>query len=229
MKVKRKIAVVIMSLFATVASYGQDKKLTVDAGADLVSSYVWRGTYQTGVSIQPTLSLSAYGVTIGGWGSTDFSTEAKELDFYLSYEIKGFSVGVTDYWWSGEGSSYFKNCGSHYLEANLAYTFCEKFPLSLGINTMLLGDGDKNDKGKQRYSTYMSASYPFAIKNTNCEVGVGMSLWDGLYSEEFNVASISARAIKKLQLSDKYALPVFVEAIFSPAQDNAYLIFGLNF
>ena len=70
-------------------------------------------------------------------------------------------------------------------------------PIALGetiIKAIIKSNvGDKNDKGKQRYSTYMSASYPFAIKNTNCEVGVGMSLWDGLYSEEFNVASISSK------------------------------------
>ena len=39
---------------------------------DLVSSYVWRGFYQTGVSFQPTLGLGIGGFSLTSWGSTDF-------------------------------------------------------------------------------------------------------------------------------------------------------------
>jgi hypothetical protein len=185
--------------------------------------------FQAGASIQPTLSLSAYGFTLGAWESTDLSALAKELDFFLSYETGGFSIDVTNYWWSGEGKSFFKEYGRHFLEAGLGYTFSEKFPLSLGINTMLWGDGDKKEDGKQQYSTYFTASYPFAVKDIDCEAGVGISPWKGMYSENPNVASIAVRATKRLQLSDKYTLPVSVELILSPARDNAYVVFGLNF
>ena len=219
----------ILLLSATTVAYGQDKKWTITAEADLVSSYVWRGMYQTGVSIQPLLSLSVYGITLGSWGSSDFSAFTKEVDFFLSYETGGFSVNLSDYWWSGEGESFFKERGSHCLEAGLGYTFSEKFPLSLGINTMLRGDEDKKPDGKQQYSTYITANYSFAVKGVDCEAGIGISPWKGMYSENFNVASITARATKNLQLSGKYTLPVFVELILSPAQDNAYLVFGLKF
>ena len=219
----------ILLLLATTVAYGQDKKWQINAEADLVSSYVWRGMYQSGVSIQPTLSLSAYGITLGSWGSSDFSTPAKEIDFFLSYETGGFSVDITDYWYRSEGESFFKERGSHSLEAGLAYTFSEKFPLSLGMNTMFWGDEDKKENGKQQYSTYLTASYSFAVKGIDCETGIGISPWKGLYSEKLNVASITMRATKNLKLSGKYALPVFAELILSPAQDNAYLVFGLRF
>ena len=39
---------------------------------DLVSSYVWRGMYQTGASIQPTLGFSVGNFSLTAWGSTDF-------------------------------------------------------------------------------------------------------------------------------------------------------------
>lgn len=220
---------IIALIVASGSLSAQEKKLTVGAGADLVSSYVWRGMYQTGVSIQPSLSLSAYGVTLGSWGSTDFSTSAKELDFYLSYQIKGLSVGVTDYWWSGEGSSYFNDRGSHYLEANIGYTFTESFPLSLSVNTMLYGHGDRDTKDKQQYSTYISVAYPFTIDDTDCQIGVGVSPSKGMYSKDFNVANITARATKNLQISQSYVMPIFVEAIFSPTKDNAYLVLGVKF
>ena len=219
----------ILLLWATAVSYGQDKKWEVTAEADLVSSYVWRGIYQTSVSFQPLLSLSAYGITLGTWGSTDFSSYAKELDFFLSYETRGFSVRLIDYWWNGERQSFFKEHGRRFLEAGLDYTFSEKFPLSFGINTMIEGVGDKKENGKQQYSTYITANYPFAVKGIDCQASIGISPWKGLYSESFNVATIAVRATKSLQLSERYALPVFVELIFSPAQDNAYIVFGLKF
>jgi hypothetical protein len=50
-----------------------------------------------------------------------------------------------------------------------------------------------------------------------------------MYSDRFNVVNISAKATKNLQLTEKFALPVFVELIFSPAQDNTFLVFGIQF
>ena len=227
-------ALIISFLFAiTVVGYGQDEnsdnKLTVDVGADFVSSYVWRGMYQAGVSLQPALNFSMYGVTIGAWGSSGFPASAKELDFYLSYELKGFSVSIADYWWKGEGASYFKDAGSHHLEVGLAYTFSEKFPLSLEINAMLSGDEDKDNSDRKYYSTYISASFPFSVRNIDCEAGIGITPRKGMYSNKFDVVAITAKASKKLHLSAEYALAVFAELIFSPAQDNAFLVFGIRF
>ena len=232
----------ILSFFTiTLVGYGQEenteekinekanKKLILDLGGDLVSSYVWRGMYQTGISIQPSLSLSAYGITIGAWGSTDFSTVAKEIDFYLSYQIKGFSIGIADYWRNGERASYFRDCGSHHIEANIGYTFPDKFPLSLEISMLLLGDEDKNDKGKNYYSTYISASFPFSVKSIDCEVGIGVTPWEGIYSDKFNVAAITLKASKNLQISTQYSISIFTELTFSPAQDKAFFVFGINF
>jgi hypothetical protein len=88
---------------------------------------------------------------------------------------------------------------------------------------------DKDDDDKQRYSTYISASFPFTVKNIDCEASMGVSPWKGMYSDTFNVAAITAKASKKLQFSSGFALPVFVELIFSPAQDNVFLVFGLTF
>jgi hypothetical protein len=223
-----KISVIILLSTATV-SYGQNTKWTVDAGADLVSSYVWRGMYQAGGSIQPALSLSACGLTLGSWGSTDFSSSTKELDFFLSYEKGGFSASVSDYWWKGEGTSFFKERNSHILEAGLSFAFSEKFPLSLGVSTMFWGDEDKKENGKQQYSTYIAASYSFTINEVDCEAGIGISPWSGMYGKDVNMAAVTAKATKKLQLSAKYALPVFVELILSPAKDNAHLVFGIKF
>ena len=233
MKLKNKIATTLLLFAITISAYGQDEesenKLSVDIGADLVSSYIWRGMEYAGISIQPALSISFYGLTFGAWGSASFSTIEKEVDLYFSYEIKGLSVGLTNYWWYEDGVNYFKDKESHLLDATIGYTFPEKFPLSLEISTMIDGEGDKDEKGKKYYSTYISASFPFSIDQIDCELGIGVSPWKGMYSEKFDVASISAKATKNLQLSSKYSLPVFTEFIISPTQNKVYLVFGLKF
>ena len=80
-----------------VAAEGQDK-VEASVGADLVSSYIWRGQELGDVSIQPSVSLSWKGLSLTVWGSASWGREyAKEFDLTLGYAVKGFSVSVTDY------------------------------------------------------------------------------------------------------------------------------------
>ena len=235
MKKTRFFLTTLVLLYATwVTTYGQeeetDKKLMVKVGADLVSSYVWRGMYQTGASFQPTTSISIADVTLGVWGSTDFSTSFKEIDLFLSYEFGRFWATISDYWYSGEGESYYKDVrNAHNLEASLGVTFSEKFPLSLEVSAFFFGDDDIDNEDKQQYSTYISSTFPFAVGNFDCEAGISVTPRKGMYSDKFDIVAISAKTTKKLQLTTNYALPVYVELLFSPAKDNAFIIFGIQF
>jgi hypothetical protein len=65
-------------------------------------------------------------------------------------------MGLTDYWWAGEMSPYGHYTASHFIEGAIGYHFGETFPLGLSWSTMLGLDGDKNAKGKQQYSTYVT-------------------------------------------------------------------------
>ncbi len=56
-------------------------------GADLYSSYVWRGTkLGQGPSVQPSVKFTSGGLTIGVWGAFDASGYA-EADPYISYAL----------------------------------------------------------------------------------------------------------------------------------------------
>ena len=58
----------------------QDKGVSFSGGSDLVSAYVWRGVTQAGVSLQPTLTMTAGKFSATAWGSVDFaSTSYKEM------------------------------------------------------------------------------------------------------------------------------------------------------
>ena len=221
-------------VFAMVLVAGTAKAQEVEfsVGADVVSSYVWRGAYQTSTAVQPAASLSISGFSLSAWGSAPFEGVAKEVDFTASYEIAGLLLAVTDYWWSGEGAfkyfSYGKNKTGHFFEGTIEYELpIEKFPLSLSLNTMFAGADYKPD-GKRAYSTYITASYPFSIKTVDLGISVGLTPTEGIYAEDFSVVHIGLKAAKVLEVIDHFSLPVFGEIITNPRSEDIFFVFGIS-
>ena len=128
-------------------------KVYLNVGADLVSRYIWRGqNFGKSAAIQPTASISVFGFTLGAWGSYAFSRHSlqiddstsitynySELDLFLSYRYKYFTLMLFDYYAPGPidtlpGNNYFnwKNKDTfHTLEASLILTDRKSFPFSL--------------------------------------------------------------------------------------------------
>jgi hypothetical protein len=225
-------------------------------GADVVSSYVWRGAYQAGVSVQPSVGVEYAGVSLSSWGSVDLGGGFKEVDFSLGYSAAGFDFAVTDYWWSGEGAySYFsrsisydpaddsKKVSDHRFEATLAYTLpVEKLPLKLSWSTFFAGNDFKvDDAGKvsRAFSTYIEASFPFTVKEVPLEAALGVRPWESpsyeqgnppaYYSKDFAAVNLSLKASKELKITDSFTLPVFGQLIFNPNSEDVFLVFGISF
>ena len=201
-------------------------------GADFVSSYVWRGAYQTSAAIQPSMGLSVGGFSLSAWGSAPLQGTAKEVDFIASYEVAGLSFAITDYWCTEEGAfKYFiydKKKTAHVFEGTIEYTLpAEKFPLTLSWNTMFAGADYKPDDDRA-YSTYISASYPFAIKTIDLGVSMGLTPWEGIYADDFSVAHIGLKASKTLKITDSFSLPVFGEVIVNPRNEDLFFVLGFN-
>ncbi len=223
-------------------SVSADAQVEISAGADIVSSYVWRGAYQgMGAAVQPSLSVS-YGILkVGAWGSTSIAANGgKEFDYYGSLSYAGFSLIFTDYWWDSEDSpSYFHardmETGrfGHYYEGALGYDFgyfFPKFPLALCVSTIFASRGDKDEKGDSRYSTYIEASYPFSCYGLDGVLKVGVTPSQGLYNpnEGFNVSSISLRIAKSFEVYKSLSLGFYAEPIVSPAFEDVYFVFGTS-
>jgi hypothetical protein len=166
---------------------------------------------------------------VSAWGSTDFAFQGKEVDFTVGYETGGLSIALTDYWWAGEGAPYGHYTASHWFEGAVGYSFGA---LSLSWNTMLGLDSDKNADGDQQYSTYVSAGYDFNVKDVAVSASIGVAPWTGIYHKEgtdgFALSTISLKAAKELKLTDSFSLPIFVETIIAPNQDNVFLVFGVS-
>lgn len=217
----------------------------VSGKADFVSDYIWRGADQnSGFSIQPSLTLSYKGLSLNAWGSQTLSKwgvndnggGAKEFDINLSYAIKGFSVTVSDYWWSGTDMPYGYYEDAHKFEGTLAYNFGEafdKFVLNISWSTMFAG-GDKAVYGQEatdnnKFSTYINLSYPVSLPaDITLTPALGLTPWKGMYYDKAGVTDISIKASKDIQVTDKFAIPVFVQALVAPVYDRTYLLAGFS-
>ncbi|WP_337600835.1 hypothetical protein [Alistipes ihumii] len=229
-------AVSVMELTSGVIHAQPQTEISI--GGDLVSTYVWRGVYQSGFSLQPEIGLSVGGFTVGVWGSTDLDN-FKEVDLSVGYSVRGFSVGVTDYWWGGQRlgdgrfAPYFKYGDTHYFEGTLAYEFGKKFPLGISWSTMFAG-ADKKENGDRAWSSYVELAYPFSVGSVELTAAAGAAPWaapawlPGGY-DGFQISNVSLKASRAIPVSEKYEIPLFVQLAVNPQLNYMNLVIGLSF
>ena len=214
-------------LFASSAAWGnlRAQDVSISAGADIVSSYIWRGLYVGPASAQPSISLLAGDFKLGIWGSSSFEGTWREFDLYVGYAMGNFSILVTDYFFprdlpDGAGSSYFK-LSEHLFEGTLGYSFGESLPLSLAWNTNFAGDDD--------YSSYLEASYSIPAGDVAIDLILGLTPWAGIYSDGFALINASIKARKEIAITDSFSFPVFSQAVLNPDTKDVFLVFGVSF
>ena len=79
------------------------------------------------------------------------------------------------------------------------------------------------------YSTYISLSYDAEVGGVALTPAIGINPWESQFDDEFSILDISLKASKEIKFTDSFSLPVFVQAIASPAKDRTYLVFGMTF
>lgn len=226
----KKILAVILSV-VSLTTVGAQDKVEATLGVDLVNQYIWRGQDLGDVSLQPTLGISWKGLSLSTWGSvgiSDFSDD-KELDFTLDYTYKGFSVGITDYWFStGSYFQYKNDKTTHIWEAGIGYDFGF---LSLQWYTNFAGNDGLNNDSKRAYSSYFELSAPFRLGGLDWTATMGVVPWatTSYNANGFCVTNVSLRATKDFVIKDKYHLPVFAGLTANPRNEKLYLLFGVSF
>ena len=215
------------------------ESVTVNAGVDLVSAYIWRGQDLGSAAVQPTASVAYKGISLSAFGSYGLvdTNDTKELDFTLAYETGGLSLGVTDYFCLTNGNAYAQtkyfeyaaHKTAHVFEAFVGYDFG---PASLTWYTNFAGADGVNTSGKRAYSSYVEASAPFTLG------GIDMSLTAGavpyatdFYSDAtgFAVTNIALAASKALKLSPTFTLPVTASIAANPSASKCYFTIGVSF
>lgn len=229
-----KIVLFALGLVLSSTAHAQDEIETA-IGADIVSSYIWRGQDLGNVSLQPTLGVAYKGVSLSAWGSVGLTetTDTKEFDLTLSYTTGRFNIGVTDFWFNSgldPQNRYFKydaHGTNHLFEANIGYDFGIA---SLQWYTNFAGNDGINNDGKRAYSSYLEANVPFRLASTdwNATAGAVPYATTAYETNGFAVTNLSIRATKEIKVTESFSIPVFGQVTANPCSQKAYLIVGFT-
>ncbi|MCX6302600.1 MAG: hypothetical protein NTW82_10485 [Bacteroidia bacterium] len=198
----------------------EEKSSPFNAGADIYSSYVWRGTrYGIGPAFQPNLKFTAGFFTAGAWGSFDFNGY-QETDLYLSFSLPaGISLGATDYYYPDfDYFDYSTVSGSHAFEINLGFS---KGGLALSANYILNEAGHAGSEGGDKY---FEVKYSFDAFNLFAGAGDGWHTVDG----NFAVCNIGLGTSRTIKITDSFSIPVTGQVVFNPDIERLYIVVGFT-
>lgn len=224
---------------------------SVSVGADVMNRYVWRGAvFSTSASIQPSLSYSQSGFTVGSWGSFSMSpdgTGGDELDLYASYgfdlgDSGSLSIGVTDYFFpdqsgapgqaTGANQAFFdydtnaNDVSPHTIEPNIGYTGPESLPISLYAAI--------NAYGTSENAAWLEVSYPFSVESVDLSVALGGTPNDegGFYftdgDTDAGITKFSLSASRSIEITDSFSLPIMGSYYLNPYHETSYFLFGIS-
>ena len=202
-----------------------EKKVSMDAGADFYSSYVWRGTqYGSGPSVQPSITLNAGIFSAGVWGSFDFNGY-RESDLWFAFDLPaGFRLGMTDYYYPGlDYFDYSENTGGHAFEINTGFS---KGGLDLSANYILNQAGNAGSAGSDIYA---EARYSFNL--FYLFLGAGSGWHTSLPADEKNkirICNLGLGTVKEINISEKYTVPVNAQVIVNPDRKIMFLLLGFT-
>jgi len=222
-------------------------KAQFTTGADIVSSYVWRGVPQEGTkgtpNIQPYVSFTTGGLTVGSWASSSFLGNVKEVDLYATYAFSSqFAVTLTDYNWgfaSTKGYFDYSKTTDHIYEATLAYTGTEKFPISASVNTMFAGADKYTTKAldiagkdsitsqKKAYSTYIELGYQITPLVKVFAGGI-LNASDAYATASAGITNVGFKVSKSIAITDKFSLPVYGIVGANPYAKNVFFVTGIT-
>ena len=232
----KKIVLFAMALVISMTAFAQDEIETTISG-DIVSQYIWRGQDLGNAAIQPTLGIAYKGLSLSAWGSYGIANadDTKELDLTLAYTIKGFNIGITDYWTNDGGDpearylKYEAHSTNHIFEANIGYDFGFA---SLQWFTNFAGNDGTNKDGKRAYSSYFEISAPFKLASVDWTATAGSvpfatTSYNG-WTSGFAVTNLSLKATKDIKITDTFSVPIFGQVVANPCSQKAYLVLGLT-
>lgn len=219
--------------------------LSLEVGADVVSSYLWRGQYLGGLSIQPSVTIDWNGLYICGWANIGadnwtFADINPELDLTIGYDNFGFKVDLTHFYYF-DNEPFFPKGGfkgileqesSSSMEAHAGFhlgDLVESLPLRVDWYTTVFGqdhyttlDGDT----VRAWSSYFEVGYDFNLPlGLVLGATVGIVPWRSSYTgyEEVwkNAKTVAINNIN-LRLEREFELKHLYFSIWGECMLNCY-------
>lgn len=240
MPVKR-ISILFLSLFMTIASCVAQEQLQAYFQTDLVSSYLWRGQRVTGASVQPVVGVKWRGLNFYVWGNEQLSPPSgepvkHEIDFFLKYSVTPrLTLGLKDVYVNTRGDGFF-SFGSiphaaNGLDVLVNYNFGFMY---LDWSTTIAGYDGYNHSGKRSYGSYLAAGLPFRLSWLDCEAQLGIvpyycSRYDDV-SDGFhvNMCAVKTSHTFNLMKSDMSLTP-YALLMVNPSSRKAFFQVGARF
>ncbi len=234
----KRISLFILSVMVTLSSLcAQEKQSPLAFSVELSSKYMWRGIeYGTAPVAFPMLTYTYKGFSAFAMGAYAFDGSHQEVDLGISYSLKDFTLGLSDYYYPsavGEKDSYFElsnRSTGHSVEAYLTYA-PSNVPLWFTLSTYVFG-ADKDLDGDQAFSSYAEVGYTHSFNDYNAlSLALGANLNKGFYTDyekNFNVVNIALKYATNLTFG-KFKLPVSASYILNPYKEKSYFTFSLYF
>lgn len=213
------------------------KESPFSASLELSTKYMWRGIeYGTAPTVFPMIGYNTHGFNAFAMGGYAINGSHQEVDLGVSYTAKEFTVGVSDYYYPssvGEKDGYFKLSNretGHWVEAYATWAGT-KIPLWVTVSTYIFG-ADKNEDGKQMYSSYAEVGYTHSFTDdNNISLCVGANLNKGFYTNNesgFNVVNVNAKYSTAFKFGS-FKLPVSASYVLNPYRNKSFFTMSLYF
>ena len=218
--------ILLTGFVVTTGLYSQTEESTFwTTGADIYSSYIWRGIkYGTGPAVQPVLEYTSGPFTAGAWGSFDFRGY-QEVDLYLNYSFpSGFSFGITDYYSPDlEYFDYSRATGSHAFELSIGIS---KNNFSFSANYILNEAGGIGSTGND---LYFQADYSFKLFNLFIGAGNGWLTYEAdTGRNKFSICNLGFEVSRNINITDTFDIPVSGQLVFNPDQEQLFIVVGFT-
>jgi hypothetical protein len=203
--------------------------ISVSANIDIMSRYIWRGQdYGQCPSIQPGLSATWKGFTLGAWGAYKITGPGEqETDLYLSKTVSFVTFSVWDYWTFCDTSfmdvlNYNPHTTNHLLEFQVLLSGGDKVPFNLLGSYFFYG----TDASR---SIYLELQFLHSFGIFDMQVFSGFQVKGEYYAPIPAWVNVGLTVIKKIPVTKSWSLPVTLSFVVNTYSRYAYLIAGLTF
>lgn len=202
--------------------------VTIDAGVDLVSRYIFRGQeYGQSPALQPSLSATWKGYTLGAWGSYKTNGAGwQETDLYISKALGPVTFELWDYWSFSDTLDtdifdYKKNTTSHLLLADVIISGGEAFPVNFITSYLFYGADTER-------SLYLELQYLCNAGLSKLEFFSGYQPIGTYYGTEGSFVNVGCSATRELKVTPTWEVPLKISLIMNPNKKSLYLTAGIT-